>query len=49
MAALQRLADRYESTGEGEAELSAEFQRFIERADVLVIYMKYLSGKPSEG
>jgi hypothetical protein len=46
-ATLTRLADRYQATGEGEAALAAEFQRFLRVAEVLTQYVVALTGKPS--
>lgn len=43
---LARLADRYERTGEGEAELPAAFEHTVELGEVLASYAVALVGGP---
>ena len=47
-AQLNRLADRYERTGEGEEEFASAFQLTIKIGEVLTTYAQRLAGKPSQ-
>ena len=45
---LNDLADGYERTGQGEAELAATFQQTVEIAEVLASYVLAMAGRPSQ-
>jgi hypothetical protein len=47
-AQLNRLADRYERTGEGEEEFGKAFQQTIKIGEVLASYVQALTGTPSQ-
>jgi hypothetical protein len=47
LALLNRLADRYERTGEGEAELATAFERTVQVGVNLASYAIAVAGRPS--
>ncbi len=45
---LKRLAERYERTGEGEAQVATAFKCTLELVEALTTYAVALAGQPSQ-